>query len=141
MSANRVKHEFRTAINFDGSRVSKYKVGRLIREAEFPFIEYRGAETLVFDHEIKIGHYVIRLLLNTVSFKSSIPNKLNQYGGFGIRMYQEQNGQLKEIWLNKSNFFREESWICRNENSMLNISDLVSIILLCNRLDRLKAFN
>lgn len=141
MSANKVKHEFRTILNLGSDMLSKHKIQKILRDTKVTSKELNGSIATAIDNQIDIGMYLIRLQLNHFKIEQNNPDKLRDYGRFGIRVYENCKGILTEVNLRKHSIFKDREWAKRNFNGALRISDLVEAIFLCGRLERLKAFN
>lgn len=134
MSVSKATHEFRTVLDLPRERLSKNKVSKLLSETKF---SYREA-TVYIENVLKIGSYHIRLILNPTT---SDTGPLRNYGGFNIRLYQMKRDGLQEIHPEKDENFKSNDWAKKNYNDKLRSSDLVNVILYCNRLDKIRIFN
>lgn len=142
MSASKIKHEFRTIIDLNHSNrnLTKHKIYKMIKEVNV-VLQEQGIYPTYIDNQINIGVYTIRLILNRNCAKCDSPNKLKDYGNFSIKIYENYKTGLLELDINKYSLFKEQNWIRKNQEDSLCIKDLISAILFCNRLDRLKIFN
>lgn len=141
MSANKVKHEFRTILNLKSDMLSRHKIQKILRDTKVTSQEFTGSTATFIDNQIDMGVYIIRLEFNHFKITQNNPDKLRDYGHFGVRLYENCRGVLTEVNLRKHSIFREQKWVKRNTDNALRIPDLVEAIFLCGRLERLKAFN
>lgn len=141
MSANKVKHEFRTILNLGSDILSKHKIQKILRDTRVTSKEFTGNTATCIENQINMGVYLIRLEFNHFKITQNNPDKLRDYGRFSIRLYENLRGALIEVNLEKHSIFKDRKWVKRNLDGGLRISDLVEAIHLCGRLERLKAFN
>lgn len=134
MTASKVRHESRTILDLSKGRLSKNKVIKLLRETEV--LTSTDDSSIYIDNDVRVGIYSIKLLLN-----SGNGPKLKNYGRFGIRLYEIKRDGQQEIMIEKDPNFKSNDWVKRNAKYELRTNDLVSAILYCKRLDKLKLFN
>lgn len=134
MTASRVKHESKTILDLSKERLSKNKVIKLLRETEIKTsVDDPGT---YIDNDVRVGIYSIKLLLSPGNGP-----RLKNYGRFGIRLYEIKRDGPQEIYIEKDPNFKSNDWVKRNAKYELRTNDLVSAILYCKRLDKLKLFN
>lgn len=141
MTANKVKHEFRTISNFNSEALTKNKVYKILRETKVPSRECTETTKTCIDNQIDLGTYIIRLEFNHSRIEAINPDRLKDYGRFNIRIYENCQGELSEINLRKEPLFKGRDWVNRNLTRSFRISDLVEAIWFCRRLHQLRAFN
>lgn len=136
MTVSKIKFEKRTILDLtQEEKLSKNKISKLLRDIEI--ISLDPINHILFDNNIKIGAYNIKLVLGH-SHEGS--KRLKKYGHFAVRVYEN----FKEVNVERDRNFKnmeENDWIERNRDLNLRICDLIDVILYCKRLDNLYLFN
>lgn len=134
MTSIKINTEDTTILNFGNSKISQRHAVRKLRAAEF--LEFRlgdkGSRTYL-NYNIKVGIYTIFVDLFPTQ---SCAKKLKEYKTVSIRI-SEGN---KEINTSRNKKFSTESWVKFNKRLQLKTSHLAEAIVLCSRLNNLKAF-
>lgn len=143
MSAISIKHEFRTVLEIPASnrKITRTGIQRMVRQTEFLVKETKTQKSIYIDNQITIGTYTIRLLLSETAAKCPEPHHLSDYNGFAMRVFQTGRDGQVEVKMIKNSLFEDQTWVQRNAEFDLRITDLISAIVFFMRLDRLKAFN
>jgi hypothetical protein len=138
MTAIRAHQERRLILDFSGSKYSKNKIKQALRRCSVISVRQTDEdnEYIIFDNEIKVGMYTIKLLLPFDSSKNW--DKLRDYGDFEISIRDKYGGP--GIDLSRDVRFRSQYWTQYNFFGKLRIKHLIDIIAHCQRLDNLKAF-
>jgi len=140
MSVNKVKHEYKTILDFSNQNLNKITVKRTLNSVDIvPLYQLETnrsfiKEMICIENEIKVGMYKICVVLSP-AVQRLTNHKLKDFGDFTIQIYELG----KEINLKRDNRFRDQYWVQKN-NSGLKVIDLTDIVCYCNRLDCLKAF-
>ncbi len=143
MSVNKVKHEYKTILDFSDQNVTRVKVKRTLNSVDIAALYQLESNNLFtsqmicVENEIKVGMYKICIALSP-AIQRITNHKLKDFGDFTIQIY-ELGKECKEINLKRDNRFRDQYWVQKN-NSGLKVIDLTDIVCHCNRLDRVKAF-
>lgn len=130
MTVSKMKHENKIVVDFSDDKINRCKVSKKLRETEILIL----SDDRYIDNNVKVGAYNILLLLKE---KHNV-KRLRKYGPFGIRIFQEKSGEVKEIKMDRDINFRENDWAKRNE---LHIYNLIDAILYCKKMDELSIFN
>ncbi len=138
MTAIKAHQERRLILDFSGGKYSKNKIKQALRQCSVVSVKQTDErnEYIIFDNEIKVGMYTIKLHLPFDSSKNW--NKLRDYGDFEISIHDRHTGP--SIDLARDSRFRTQYWIKYNFFGKLRIKHLIDIIAHCQRLDKLKAF-
>ena len=137
MTAIRAHQERRILLDFSNGKYSKNKIKQSLRQCNVVSIQESDEKNtyIIFDNEIKVGMYTIKLHLPFDSSKNW--TKLRDYGDFEVSIH-EANGP--SINLRQDARFRFRYWPAYNSFGRLRIKHLIDIIAHCKRLDNLKAF-
>ena len=139
MSAIKSRREHQIILDFSDNKITKSFIQQALRTTRFSQFYYQsGSVGLVFiDHEIKIGNYIIELVLDRCNNASM----LRDYGRFSVNIWETINDELKmKINLMRDNKFKITSWAELADKNRLNMGHLTQIILHCKRLSRLKCY-
>lgn len=136
MSAIKTRHEHKTILDLSNSkRLSEGQARRLLRVTEF----LEGTSPQFIDYNIKVGSYFIHLHLINASGKPAC--HLKDYGDFYISINEvNARGKYSTIKLNRDYRFSDQYWISVNSRFQMRTKHLADVIILCQRLNNLKAF-
>ena len=139
MTAIRSKLESRIILDFSNGKYSKNKIKQALRQCEvINILEGENRDDwLVYDNQIKVGMYTIKLRLPLDG--PSTCSKLKDYGDFEISIYDTLSKE-HSINLQKDSRFKDQYWVSYNFFGRLRIKHLIDIVTHCKRLDKLKAF-
>lgn len=140
MSLIKGKQEFRTILDFSKGKVSKNMIRRELRNAEVhELTQLPNTNSFTFiENDIKVGMYLIRLSFSSMDADKS-RNRLREYGGFRIALYEIREKSNKNINLN-SKLFKHQYWVELNKDYNLRVKNLTDVIMYLKRLDNLKMF-
>lgn len=140
MSLIKGKQEFRTILDFSKGKVSKNMIRRELRNAEVhELAQLPNTNSFTFvENDIKVGMYLIRLSFSSMDADRN-RNRLREYGGFRIALYEIREKSIKNISLNNK-LFKHQYWVELNKDYNLRAKNLTDVILYLKRLDSLKMF-
>lgn len=143
MSLIKGKQEFRTILDFSKGNISKNLVKRALRDIEVHEIVCLPDSNIYtfVENYITVGMYQIKLSFS--SMDSSQPrNKLKEYGGFRVAIYERnrKGNVLQHINLDRDKRFKNQYWNNLNLGYEIRTKNLVDIILYLTRLNNLKLF-
>lgn len=142
MSVVRVKYEFRTLFDFGNNALSKNKIRKVLRETKIQTKDVNLENVPIFiRNEISIGMYLIKLELPLKQADQRNFCPLKAFGKFNVDIYQQNVHGSNKIDISKHCIFKKKDWAGRLDSYQVGVADLADIILLCSRLERIKAFN